>query len=236
MGLRFQGWQCNCHPNKALRGGQACRLNVSVSPRHNSLLRPGGGSLAEIPPPRYIAGSAVRMRYGMFNLLPRNPKFFDYFDRDTEVLVRTAESFCRFLESSGDPREDSKKLKELEHEADRITHEAMELLHRSFITPVERGDLRRLILALDEVVDYLDDAARRIALYEVGAILPEVCAMGKVVVDLARAVQTAVHDLRNLRKKNRILETASKSSDWRTSATICTTSPWPRFSRPAWTR
>lgn len=142
----------------------------------------------------------------MFNLLPRNPKFFDYFDRDTEVLVRTAESFCRFLESSGDPREDSKKLKELEHEADRITHEAMELLHRSFITPVERGDLRRLILALDEVVDYLDDAARRIALYEVGAILPEVCAMGKVVVDLARAVQTAVHDLRNLRKKNRILE------------------------------
>ena len=172
MGLRFQGWQCNCHPNKALRGGQACRLNVSVSPRHNSLLRPGGGSLAEIPPPRYIAGSAVRMRYGMFNLLPRNPKFFDYFDRDTEVLVRTAESFCRFLESSGDPREDSKKLKELEHEADRITHEAMELLHRSFITPLERGDLRRLILALDEVVDYLDDATRRIALYEVGAILP----------------------------------------------------------------
>lgn len=142
----------------------------------------------------------------MFNLLPRNPQFFDYFDRDTDVLVRTAEGFCRFLESAGDPHEDSKKLKELEHEADRITHEAMALLHRSFITPLERGDLRRLILALDEVVDYLDDAARRIALYEVGAILPEVCAMGKVVVDLTRAVQTAVHDLRNLRKKNRILE------------------------------
>jgi predicted phosphate transport protein (TIGR00153 family) len=142
----------------------------------------------------------------MFNFLPRNTKFFDYFDRDTEVLVRTAEEFCRFLESSGDPKEYSRRLKELEHEADRVTHEAMELLHRSFITPLERGDLRRLILALDEVVDYLDDAARRIALYEVGAILPEVCAMGKVVVDLARAVQTAVHDLRNLRKKNRVLE------------------------------
>jgi uncharacterized protein len=142
----------------------------------------------------------------MFNFLPRTPKFFDYFDRDTEVLVRTAEQFCQFLESSGDPKEHSKKLKELEHEADRLTHEAMELLHRSFITPLERGDLRRLILALDEIVDYLDDAVRRIALYEVGAILPEVCAMGKVVVDLARAVQAAVHDLRNLRKKNRVLE------------------------------
>ena len=72
-------------------------------------------------------------------------------------------------------KEYSTRLKELEHEADRVTHEAMELLHRTFITPLERGDLRRLILALDNIVDYLDDAARRIALYDVGAILPEVC-------------------------------------------------------------
>jgi uncharacterized protein len=138
----------------------------------------------------------------MFNFLPRNTKFFDYFDRDTDVLVRAAEEFCQFLESSDDFKEHSKRLKDLEHEADRVTHEAMALLHRSFITPLERGDLRRLILALDEVVDYLDDAARRIAIYEVGSILPEVCAMGKLVVDLARAVQAAVHDLRNLRNKN----------------------------------
>ena len=142
----------------------------------------------------------------MFNFLPRNTKFFDYFDRDTEVLVRAAECFREFLESHGDPKEYSARLKELEHEADRVTHEAMELLHRSFITPLERGDLRRLILALDNIVDYLDDATRRIALYDVGDILPEVCAMGKVVVDLAKAVAAAVHDLRNLRKKNRVLE------------------------------
>jgi len=143
----------------------------------------------------------------MFNFLPRNTKFFDYFDRDTDILVRAAEEFSMFLESSGDPMEHSKRLKDLEHEADRVTHEAMALLHRSFITPLERGDLRRLILALDEIVDYLDDAARRIAIYEVGVILPEVCAMGKLVIDLARAVRAAVHDLRNLRNKNhRVLE------------------------------
>ena len=82
----------------------------------------------------------------MFNFLPRNTKFFDYFDRDTEVLIRAAECFRKFLESSGDPKEYSARLKELEHEADRVTHEAMELLHRTFITPLERGDLRRLIL------------------------------------------------------------------------------------------
>ncbi len=143
----------------------------------------------------------------MFNFLPRNLKFFDLFDRDTEVLIRTAECFSRFLETSEDPLDHSKRLKELEHEADRVTHEAMELLHRSFITPLERGDLRRLILALDEIVDYLDDAARRIALYEVGTILPEVCAMGKVLIDLAKAVAAGVHDLRNLRNKDhRVLE------------------------------
>jgi uncharacterized protein len=142
----------------------------------------------------------------MFNFLPRNTKFFDYFDRDTDLLVRTAEQFYGLLESISDAREHSRKLKELEHEADTVTHEAMELLHRSFITPLERGDLRRLILALDDVVDYIDDAARRIALYEIKAALPEACAMGKVVVDLARAVRAAVHDLRNLRGKNQIRE------------------------------
>jgi uncharacterized protein len=142
----------------------------------------------------------------MFNFLPRNVKFFDYFDRDTEVLVRAAECFCEFLESGGDPKEYSRRLKDLEHEADRLTHEAMALLHRTFITPLERGDLRRLILALDEIVDFLDDATRRIAIYEVGEILPEVAAMGKIVVDLARAVQATVHELRVLRKKNSVLE------------------------------
>jgi uncharacterized protein len=142
----------------------------------------------------------------MFNFLPRNTKFFAYFDRGTDVLVRCAEEFCHTLECFENPKEHSIKLKELEHEADNITHEAMSLLHRSFITPLERGDLRRLILAMDEVVDYMDDAVRRMALYEVDSVLPEVCAMGKVMVDLARAVRDAVHDLRNVRKKNSILQ------------------------------
>jgi uncharacterized protein len=142
----------------------------------------------------------------MFNFLPRNTKFFAYFDRDAEILVRCAEQFCQTLECFDNPKEHSIKLKELEHEADDITHEAMSLLHRSFITPLERGDLRRLILAMDEVVDYMDDAVRRMALYEVESILPEVCAMGKVMLDLARAVRDAVYELRNVRKKNRILQ------------------------------
>ena len=54
----------------------------------------------------------------MFKFLPQNTKFFDYFDRDTEVLIRAAECFRQFLESSGDPKEYSTRLKELEHEAD----------------------------------------------------------------------------------------------------------------------
>ena len=141
----------------------------------------------------------------MFNFLPQNPKFFDYFDRDTEILVRAAEQFYDVLEHYENPRERSAGIKQLEHEADTVTHEAMELLHRSFITPLERGDLRRLILALDEIVDYIDDAVRRISLYEIQTILPEVAAMGKVVVDLTRAVQAAVHELRNVRKKNDVL-------------------------------
>ena len=173
----------------------------------------------------------------MFNFLPRNTKFFDYFDRDTEVLVRTAECFREFLESSGDPKKYSNRLKELEHEADRVTHEAMELLHRSFITPLERGDLRRLILALDKIVDYLDDAARRIALYDVGAILPEVCPMGKV---HRRSGQggggRGPRTPQSPREEPRAGALHRNSAAGERSATICTTSPWRRSSRTAWIR
>ncbi|MHB1033176.1 MAG: DUF47 domain-containing protein [Pirellulales bacterium] len=142
----------------------------------------------------------------MFKFSSKKTKFFDYFDRDADILVRAAECFAHSLEHYENPKQHSVQLKELEHEADEVTHEALALLHRSFITPLERGDLRRLIMALDDVVDLIDDAGRRFALYEITSVLPEVRAMGRVVVEIARAVRTAVVDIRNLHKKNHILQ------------------------------
>lgn len=142
----------------------------------------------------------------MFKLTPKNDKFYDFFDRAADLTVECAEELLNFLNNFENPEEHAKKIKDIEHEADKNVHATMELLHKSFITPIERSDIRRLIRELDDIVDFMDGATSRIALYEVKEILPEAKTLAKVLVDATRAVRLAVLEIRNLSKNENILK------------------------------
>ncbi len=139
----------------------------------------------------------------MFKLIPTNTKFFDLFDRETEIIVRAAERFAKFFETFEHPGRHADEIKRLEHEADENTHEIMALLHTSFITPLERSDIRRLTEAMDDVLDFLDDAARRIVLYEIAEELPELKDLVRVLALATKGVQNGVKHLRKLRKRTK---------------------------------
>src|SRR6185295_8092912 len=134
----------------------------------------------------------------MFKLSLTNTKFFDNFDRASDVLVRAAEHFYRSLDNNFQHL--AEQITAFEQQADEIAHETMETLHKSFITPLERTDIRRLTITLDDILDALDDAARRIALYEISSILPDVRSLAGVLVESTKEVQHAVHEIRQLRK------------------------------------
>jgi predicted phosphate transport protein (TIGR00153 family) len=138
----------------------------------------------------------------MFRLLTTNTKFYDYFDRITEILVRAAERFQVFTADGEHAERCAAEMKRLEHEADEVTHDVLALLHRSFITPLEPGDIRRLVESLDDVLDLLDDASRRILLYDLPGVLPEVRDLARILLEATQTVQTAVAGLRTLQKKN----------------------------------
>lgn len=142
----------------------------------------------------------------MFKFTPSNTRFFDHFDAASDVLVRAAEHFFEFLGRFDAPQQCADELTRLEHEGDEITHRTMELLDKSFITPLERGDIRRLIMALDDVLDYVDDAARRIALYEIREVRPDVRELARVLLDATKGVQAAVHKLRHLQRRDHIMD------------------------------
>ncbi len=142
----------------------------------------------------------------MFKLIPSNNKFYDHFERGAEILVTASSRFAAFLNKFEHVERHAEEIKSLEHEADENTHEAMELLHQSFITPLERGDIRRLIETQDDVIDLLDDAARSIELYEITEVLPEVKDLIQVLVDAAKSVQAAIRQLRVIKKKNDIMQ------------------------------
>lgn len=142
----------------------------------------------------------------MITFLPTNYKFFDQFNRAADVVVRAAEKLLDNIEQNWPNQQCAESIKQLENEADNVAHETMEMLHKSFITPLERGDIRRLIFAIDNVIDLINDAARWISLYELTAILPDVKHLAKILVQATQAVRQAVSELPTLRKQNRILQ------------------------------
>ena len=99
--------------------------------------------------------------------MPREDDFFELFERAAENAYQASCELLDMLEKFDSVKERSKRIKDIEHIGDQITHEAIERLNRTFITPVDREDIHELVCRIDDVVDLVDTAAHRIILYKV---------------------------------------------------------------------
>jgi predicted phosphate transport protein (TIGR00153 family) len=138
-------------------------------------------------------------------LMPRAEGFFDFFDQHAAVLVRGTQAFAKLFEPSADIATLTARVKELEHEADSITHRCVEALHKTFITPIDRDDIHGLITRLDDVMDFIDAASERIALYELTEMNSDAKDLADVLVRAAKDIQVACKGLRNLKDSRTIL-------------------------------
>ena len=101
-------------------------------------------------------------------LLPREDKFYNYFQRASQNLVETAELLKKFYISSGKERHELVRLiQDKEHVGDTITHEIFFELNKTFITPIDREDIHILASALDDILDFINGAATRFSLYKI---------------------------------------------------------------------
>jgi len=139
-------------------------------------------------------------------LLPREDDFFALFERHAALTVEGAAEFRRLVSGEHNVKALAKRVKEIEHETDVITHTCVERLHRTFITPFDRDDIHRLISRMDDVMDLIDSAAARIALYEVSPMTPAVRELAEVLLKATRALATAVAGLRDLKRPQAILD------------------------------
>ena len=85
-----------------------------------------------------------------------------------------------------------RRIKDAEHEGDRLTHEVVDLLNRTFVTPFDRDDLYRLAGAIDDVCDHVDEAADNISLYGVRVIPPDAKAQADVILRASIKLDEAV--------------------------------------------
>ncbi len=151
------------------------------------------------------AGSPEAQRgSSMFGLLPRNLEFFDCFDKAAANALRTAELLAEFSAADGDDRlELVGAIKEKEHVGDTLTHETLDRLQRTYLTPIDRDDIYALTKAIDDIVDDIDAVAQRIMFYKIRAITRSFQSQCDVLVKATRLMADAVAALRNLKKSKR---------------------------------
>src|SRR5829696_2445411 len=107
-------------------------------------------------------------------LLPRETSFFDFFERHAEKTLEGVREFLSLATTSANIEAKAKRIKEIEHETDVITHRCLEALHKTFITPIDPDSIHRLITRMDDVMDFIEAASERIALYDLTIMTPEV--------------------------------------------------------------
>ena len=141
-----------------------------------------------------------------FSIFPRHEEFFDLFDQSAENLREGARMLQDLLDNYQDVGAKIKRIEELEHKGDTLTHETIERLNRIFVTPIDREDIHAIAEQLDDVMDLMDSAAYRLYLYQIPEPTPASRAAADVLVRMVDEVALAVKALRNLKKPREILD------------------------------
>ena len=134
----------------------------------------------------------------MFNLIPREVRFFELFEQQSEHIIRAAALLHELVHNFADARAKVHLIKEIEHQGDHVTHEIVKRLNTTFITPLDREDIHALATRLDDVLDYIDAAAERLVVYRIKEPTSACRAMAEVIVQTATSMNRAIKCLRSM--------------------------------------
>lgn len=138
--------------------------------------------------------------------LPRDEKFYDLFEKGAHLVVQGAIHLEELLRNFDDVEVKTKKIKAIEHEGDVITHDTIENLNRTFITPLDREDIHDLITAIDDVLDYIEACAERLYLFKIEKVTEEAVLICAVLVKAVKELEQAVSNLRRLKEADSIIK------------------------------
>ena len=128
-----------------------------------------------------------------FSLLPREDVYFTLFSQVTEKIQEASTALVDMLhDDSANFEAHSKRIKDAEHACDELTHTITTKLNKSFITPFDREDIFTLIVALDDVCDYVDAGARAILMYDIMEVSDHAKHLSKVIQSQAMEIHSAV--------------------------------------------
>jgi predicted phosphate transport protein (TIGR00153 family) len=144
--------------------------------------------------------------------MPREVKFFDLFNAHAKEIVRGADALVALMAALNRQQEEAvahaEAIDAIESRADKITHETVSLLHSTFITPLDRDEIHKLISTMDDVLDTIQDAAQTVAMYDIRRATPEAIKLAEIIRACAEKVSHAVGLLADMDNGPAILEAA----------------------------
>ena len=139
-------------------------------------------------------------------IIPRENKFFFFLEKISQNVVEGAKSLCDLIKDFDGGEDKAKKVLDREHEGDILTHEIVDLLNRTFITPIDREDIYGLVSHLDDILDLIEEVADRIVMYKVRMPEPSAQKLAEIVLATSEEVNKAIQGMKNLKRSRRILD------------------------------
>ncbi|MBV9048641.1 MAG: DUF47 domain-containing protein [Solirubrobacterales bacterium] len=130
---------------------------------------------------------------------PRDRVYFELFEEAGRNILQAADLLDRLLSGYPESKDLAGEILECEHEGDRITHDIIQRLNQTFVTPIDREDILALASALDDIVDYTEEVADYLGLYRIEAPMDQAIRLARVLKAAARQIADAMPRLRGFR-------------------------------------
>ncbi len=140
-----------------------------------------------------------------FRLIPREEKFYDDFTALAEQIRHGAGLLDAMLAPDRPVWDKADEIKEVEHKCDFLTHEVLQRLNRTFVTPLDREDIHTLARSLDDVMDAIDAVATIVRLYRIETVRPGARELSRIIID---STDQVVYAMKALEKRGGVAERA----------------------------
>lgn len=138
--------------------------------------------------------------------MPNEGKFFELFAQHADLCVKGGKELVALMSNFDDLEHRVHAIESIEKQADKVTHATLEVLHKTFITPLDRDDIHQLITRMDDILDLMEDVGQTISLYDIKAITPEAKRLAELCLACTEKVKVGVSLLHNMDNSQQILE------------------------------
>jgi uncharacterized protein len=166
-----------------------------------------------------IPGSAQDWSNLMFGrLIPREAQFFTMFNEQTDLLVQGSSELCAMLVGGERLQQHAYNIESIEKRADKIARTGIQLLHTTFITPLDREEIHQLITRLDDILDIIEDTAQLLFLYDIKDVTAETRQLADINHACSQKVQAVVAMLSDMKNAHAMLEACDEIDRYESEA------------------